>query len=104
MKPQPAFTNPEATITHWLSSLDALEAMKPKRIVPSHGPLGGKEIIEGYRSYLARIRERTAELRKAGKSQDDAILIITDEMAAKYPDKNRLSGAIRAGYQEAGAN
>jgi glyoxylase-like metal-dependent hydrolase (beta-lactamase superfamily II) len=104
MKPQPAFTNPEATITHWLSSLDALEAMKPKRIVPSHGPLGGTEIIEDYRSYLARIRERTAELRKAGKSQDDAILIITDEMSAKYPDKNRLSGAIRAGYQEAGAN
>ncbi len=30
MKPQPAFTNPTATITHWLESLDTLQAMKPK--------------------------------------------------------------------------
>ena len=60
MKPQPAFSNPTATITHWLASLDALEAMKPKQIVPSHGPFGGVEIIEGYRAYLTRIRDRSA--------------------------------------------
>jgi glyoxylase-like metal-dependent hydrolase (beta-lactamase superfamily II) len=101
MKPQPAFSNPTATITHWLASLDALEALHPKRIVPSHGPFGGVEIIEGYRGYLTRVRDRTAELKKAGKSQDEAIQIITDEMSAQYPDKNRLAGAIRAGYAQA---
>src|SRR5688572_780155 len=104
MKPQPAFTNPSATITHWLQSLDTLQAMKPKKIVPSHGPFGGTDIIEGYRSYLTRIRARTNELKKAGKTQDEAIQIITDEMSAQYPDKNRLAGAIRAGYTEARAN
>jgi glyoxylase-like metal-dependent hydrolase (beta-lactamase superfamily II) len=102
MKPQPAFANPTATITHWLSSLDELQALKPKQIVPSHGPFGGVEIIEGYRSYLTRIRARAAELRKAGKSQDETVQVITDEMSAQYPDKNRLAGAIRAGYAEAG--
>jgi glyoxylase-like metal-dependent hydrolase (beta-lactamase superfamily II) len=101
MKPQPAFTNPSATITHWLSSLDALQAMKPKQIVPSHGPFGGVEIIEGYRAYLTRIRARTAELKRAGKSEDEALQTVTDEMSAQYPDKNRLAGAIRAGYGEA---
>ena len=39
-----------------------------------------------------------AELKKAGKTQDEAMQIITDEMSAQYPDKNRLAGAIRAGY------
>jgi hypothetical protein len=78
--------------------------MKPKKIVPSHGPFGGTDIIEGYRSYLTRIRARTNELKKAGKTQDEAIQIITDEMSAQYPDKNRLAGAIRAGYTEARAN
>ena len=100
MKPQPAFSNPTAKISHWLESLDVLEAMKPARIVPSHGPIGGVEIIEGYRAYLTRIRDRTAELEKAGKTQDETIQIITDEMSAQYPDKNRLAGAIRAAYAE----
>ena len=74
--------------------------MKPKKIVPSHGPFGDLTIIEGYRAYLTRIRDRSAELRKAGKSQDEAIQIITDEMTVQYPDRNRLAGAIRAGYSE----
>ena len=100
MKPQPAFTNPQATITHWLESLDTLQAMKPNTIVPSHGPFGGTEIIDGYRSYLTRIRARAADLKQGGKTQDEAIQVITDEMHAQYPDKNRLAGAIRAGYAE----
>jgi glyoxylase-like metal-dependent hydrolase (beta-lactamase superfamily II) len=102
MKPQPMFLSPKATITHWLASLDALEAMHAKRIVPSHGPFGGQELIEGYRAYLTHIRARTAELRKSGKTQDETVQIVTDEMSAQYPDKFRLTGAIRAGYSEAG--
>jgi glyoxylase-like metal-dependent hydrolase (beta-lactamase superfamily II) len=100
MKPQPAFANPSAKISHWLESLDRLQAMKPKTIVPSHGPFGGVEIIQGYRAYLTRIRDRAAELKKAGKTQDETIQVITDEMAAEFPDRNRLAGAIRAGYSE----
>jgi glyoxylase-like metal-dependent hydrolase (beta-lactamase superfamily II) len=102
MKPQPMILNPKTTLTHWLASLDALEAMRPRRIVPSHGPFGGVELIEGYRAYLTHIRARTAELRKAGKTQDETVQIVTDEMSAQYPDKFRLTGAIRAGYSEAG--
>lgn len=101
MKPQPMFANPSATITHWLASLDALEALHPRRIVPSHGPFGGVELIQGYRVYLTRIRARTAELKKAGKSLDETIQIISGEMLAQYPDQLRLTSAIRAGYGEA---
>jgi glyoxylase-like metal-dependent hydrolase (beta-lactamase superfamily II) len=101
MKPQPSFTNPAATITHWLDSLEALEAMNPNVIVPSHGPFGGLEIIQGYRGYLTRIRDRAAELKSSGKTQDETVHIVTDEMAANHPDRNRLASAIRAGYAEA---
>lgn len=102
MNPQPAFANPTAKISHWLASLDRLDAMKPQQVVPSHGPFGDTAIIARYRAYLIRIRDRSAELRKAGKTQDETIQIITDEMSAQYADKNRLAGAIRAGYAEAG--
>ena len=81
--------------------LDRFDAMKPKQLVPSHGPFGGPEIIEGYRTYLTLVRDRAAEFRKAGMSQDEAVQAITQELAAQYPDKNRLAGAIRAGYAEA---
>jgi glyoxylase-like metal-dependent hydrolase (beta-lactamase superfamily II) len=101
MKPLPMFTNPAGTITHWLASLDTLQALHPKRIVPSHGPFGGVDLIEGYRGYLTRIRARTAELKKAGKSLDETIQVITAEMSAQSPDPFRLTSAIRAGYNEA---
>ena len=100
MKPQPSFANPSATIGHWLASLDRLDEFKVRHIVPSHGPFGDASIIADYRNYLTRIRDRSAELAKTGKSQDETIQIITDEMSAQYPDKNRLAGAIRAGYLE----
>jgi glyoxylase-like metal-dependent hydrolase (beta-lactamase superfamily II) len=98
MKPQPSFANPTATISHWLASLDRLEAMKPRIVVPSHGPFGDASIMQGYRSYLTRIRDRAAELKKAGKTQDETIQAITDEMSGQYPDKNRLAGAVRAAW------
>jgi glyoxylase-like metal-dependent hydrolase (beta-lactamase superfamily II) len=100
MRPQPSFANPTAKISHWLASLDRLDALKPTQIVPSHGSFGDTSIIAGYRGYLTHIRDRSAELKKAGKSQDEAIQIITDEMSRQYPDKNRLAGAIRAAYSE----
>jgi hypothetical protein len=62
----------------------------------------GFESVGRYiQDYLTRIRDRSAELKKAGRSRDETIQIITDEMSTQYPDKNRLAGAIRAGYAEA---
>jgi glyoxylase-like metal-dependent hydrolase (beta-lactamase superfamily II) len=101
MKPQPSFANPSAKISHWLESFDRLDALKPARVVPSHGPFGDVSIIAGYRTYLTRIRDRSAELKKAGKTQDEAIQTITEEMGAQYPDKNRLAGAVRVAFNEA---
>ena len=101
MRPQPSFANPTAKVSHWLESLDRLDALKAKQLVPSHGAFGDNAIIAGYRTYLTRIRDRTAELKKNGKSQDEAVQVITDEMSAEYPDKNRLAGAIRAAFNEA---
>jgi hypothetical protein len=101
MRPQPSFANPTAKISHWLASLDRLEAMKPRQLVPSHGSFGDTTIIGGYRAYLTRIRDRSAQLKSAGRSEAEAIQVISDEMSRQYPDQNRLAGAIRAGYTEA---
>jgi glyoxylase-like metal-dependent hydrolase (beta-lactamase superfamily II) len=102
MKPQPSFANPDAKISHWLMSLEKLEAMKPEIVVPSHGPFGDASVMQGYRAYLTRIRDRTDDLKQSGKSQDEAVETVTREMVAEFPDRGRLAGAIRAAYAEGG--
>jgi cyclase len=101
MRPQPSFASPYSTIRHWLTSLDRLEQLKPTRIVPSHGPMGGVELITAYREYLTIIQTRAAESKKHGKSVEETVESLTSELQSTYADRNRLSGAIRAAYQEA---
>lgn len=101
MKPQPAFASPYSSLHHWLASLDVLEKLQPKRIVPSHGPMGDGALIAAYRAYLSGIQARTAALKKEGKSADQAVETVATEMQKQYPDRGRLTGAVRAAYAEA---
>ena len=99
MRPQPALMTPKSSIAQWMTSLDALEALKPAVIVPSHGPLGeGAGLIQGYRAYLKEVAERTAAAKAAGKSLDEATAMVTEAMAGRYPDKARLGMAVRVAY------
>jgi glyoxylase-like metal-dependent hydrolase (beta-lactamase superfamily II) len=101
MEGMPSFASPYSTVSHWLKSLDVLDALKPKVVVPSHGPIGDAAYIANYRVYLTTIRDRAAALKKEGKSQDETVKTITAEMQDKYPDTGRLAGAARAAYAEA---
>ena len=101
MKAQPAFASPYSTIRHWLASLDRLESLKPTLIVPSHGPTGDAGFIAGYRSYLIEVRDRTAAEKSAGKSGEQATETVTATLLARFPDRARLAGAIKAAYAEA---
>jgi glyoxylase-like metal-dependent hydrolase (beta-lactamase superfamily II) len=50
----PNVTGPESRVQQWLSSLDKLEALKPKLIVPSHGPTGDASMIAPYRAHFRK--------------------------------------------------
>lgn len=101
MHPLPSFASPYSTLRHWLVSLDALEKLQPKQIVPSHGPKGDTALIIDYRTYLTAVQARTAEQKKQGKTVDEAVTLVSAELQEKYPDRGRLGGAIRAAYAEA---
>jgi len=98
MRPQPAFASPYSTIKQWLASLDRLDTLKPAIIVPSHGPTGDAGLIAGYRAYLTEVRDRTAAEKKAGHTVEQAVETVGGAMAARFPDKARLAGAVRAAY------
>lgn len=103
MKAQPAFASPHSSLEHWLDSLERLAALKPKVIVPSHGPMGGIELVDGYRVYLMTVRNRTRALKDAGATVDQATAVVNTELKGQYPDAGRLAGAVRNAYAEAGA-
>ena len=102
MKGQPAFASPYSNLDHWLASLDRFSALRPKLIVPSHGPMGGIELVDGYRLYLMSVRNRTRALKGAGASAEQAVAQVNAELRAQYPDAGRLAGAVRAAYAQAG--
>jgi glyoxylase-like metal-dependent hydrolase (beta-lactamase superfamily II) len=89
----------ESRMSTWLASMDRFEQLKPKRIVPSHGPMGDVAFVTNYRTYLTTVRARTLAHKKEGKSLDDTIKLVQDELGGKY-DRNRMAAAIRVAYNE----
>lgn len=100
MRPQPSFASPYSTVRHWLASMNALERLAPKRIVPSHGPMGDVSLIGDYRTYLTTVQTRATALKKQGKSIDETVQSVTAELESKYADRGRLGGTVRAAYNE----
>lgn len=96
----PAFASPHSRIGPWLRSLQRLRAMAPAIIVPSHGPTGGPELIDGYDAHLRRVLDRVVQLRAAGVAPDEALRTVVAERAGDFGDTGRLEGAVRAALRE----
>jgi len=102
MKALPAFASPVSSVNAWLGSLDKLDALKPRIVVPSHGPMGDAKFIADYRSYMTLVRSRTAALKKEGKTVEQSVEAVTSELKERYPEGGgRITGAVRAAYREA---
>src|SRR5205085_2864671 len=92
MSALPAFSSSYSKLSQWLISLDRFEALRPRRIVPSHGPLGDVGFINGYRTFLKTVQARAGELKAQGKTVDETVATIQGELASRYPDRNRMGG------------
>jgi phage gp36-like protein len=62
--------------------------------------MGDAAMIERWKTLLTTVRTRAVELKKQGRSLDDATKTIQDELQDRYP-RNGMTGAIRAAYNEA---
>ena len=90
------------TVKQWLTSQNVFAKLQPKRVVPSHGPLGDASMIANNRTYLETVQRRVAELKKQGRTLEDTTTAVTAELQPKYPTAGgRLTSTIRAAYNEA---
>ena len=100
MTTMPGFSSPYSKLSTWLQSLNRFEQLKPVRIVPSHGPIGDTSMITRWKTLMTTVQTRAAELKKQGKTLDDSVKMIQDELQDRYP-RNGLAGVARAAYNEA---
>jgi glyoxylase-like metal-dependent hydrolase (beta-lactamase superfamily II) len=93
----------ESTMKGWIAVLDKLEPLKPKLIVPDHGELGDGSLIGKERAMLAELQGRALELKREGKSAEEAGKLLTDELHAKHPDygqAERIAADVKLVYGE----
>jgi glyoxylase-like metal-dependent hydrolase (beta-lactamase superfamily II) len=96
--------NQAASINRWVSTLDELAALKPAHVVPAHGDLGDARLIERNRQYLIAVQTRAAELKKQGKTVEDVVKAVAEDIAPKYPEWGNPGGSAataRAAFTEA---
>ncbi|WP_394672738.1 quinoprotein relay system zinc metallohydrolase 1 [Limnobacter sp.] len=67
-------TTPHAKLRPWIESLKKLQAMKPKVVVPSHGPVSwGSEAIDQTLDYLSWLDKRLENAAAMGEEMNDVM-------------------------------
>jgi glyoxylase-like metal-dependent hydrolase (beta-lactamase superfamily II) len=90
-----------SSVAQWLDSQARFAKLQPKRIVPSHGPMGDLSIVTTYQEFLQTVQRRVAELKKQGRSADEAVSTLTAELAPGFGESPRMGGTIRTAYNQA---
>jgi len=99
----PAFASPYSSVRTWVAALDRLESLNPRVIVPSHGRLADTRDLARYRDYLHAVQSRTGELKREGKTADEAARVLQAELQARFgmAQPGRIAGAVKAAFTEA---
>src|SRR4051812_50053357 len=62
-----------SSIPTWISTLDELAALRPMKVVPSHGSIGDATLIARDRAFLQAGLGRPGAIKPARKSRDQAV-------------------------------
>ena len=90
-----------ASLDQWIASQNRLAALKPLKVVPSHGPMGDASIMEKTKAFVTTVQRRAAELKRAGKTLDETVAALQAELAPTFGATPRMASGIRAAYNQA---
>jgi glyoxylase-like metal-dependent hydrolase (beta-lactamase superfamily II) len=82
----PNVPSADASVKNWLAILDRLAPLQPRLVLPDHGALGDGSLIGKEKVFLLELQNRSLELKRQGKSADEAATMVTAEFKKKYPD------------------
>jgi glyoxylase-like metal-dependent hydrolase (beta-lactamase superfamily II) len=78
--PLPTFTQRDSRAT-WVRTLRQLKQLPAELIVPSHGPVMGKELIDANERYLSGVYEAVAKAKERGVERHDLDVPVADLLA-----------------------
>ncbi len=122
----------DGNVEQWISTLDALKALKATAVCPGHGPRGAAGVLDDQQLFFREIREQVGALlqskksardiaesvphiQQALKSQPAIARYVSDGFAAQvekvyqemtgntFPDHSKLAGAVRQFHRQAHA-
>ena len=99
----PNLPDDSANVKSWVEILAKLRPLKPRFVVPDHGALGDGSLVEDDYAFLSGLQTRALELRRQGKSADEAGQTIIAEFKTRFPDWPSLNGianVVRHVYAE----
>lgn len=99
----PAFATPQSSARSWLASLDAMDKLGAKRVVPAHGDVTDASVIGAYREFISTLQVRVAAVKKEGKTDNETAMLLTNEFTPKYSgwaQPIRIQAAARVMYKE----
>lgn len=99
----PNIPSADSSVKGWLAILDKLEPLHPRYIVPDHGTLGDGSLIGKERAFILELQSRSLDLKREGKSADEAAKIVTAEFKKKYPDWQTMgpvANVVKSVYAE----
>lgn len=95
------FTSAPTKARVWLASLEKLMALRPRHVVPSHGPLGDASMIDKHRVFMAAMRDRVSALKAERRTVDQVVVAATAELAAKHQVPEKIAtDAARLFFEE----
>jgi glyoxylase-like metal-dependent hydrolase (beta-lactamase superfamily II) len=87
----PNLPDENASMKGWVDILSQLRPMKFKYIVPDHGALGDGSLIEQDFQFFSELQKRALELKRQGKSANEAGEALLAEFKTQFPDWPNLS-------------
>jgi len=90
-----------STIAQWIGSQEIFETLHPTTVVPSHGPTGDATMISTNAKFLQTVQQRVAELKKAGRTVDETVAALQQELQPAYGASPRMATTIRSAYAQA---
>jgi cyclase len=92
----------DSNVPHWITTLERLQKLKPKVVVPGHGPVGNAQSIADLHDYLSTLWNLVKEGYDAGQADFEMVPAIRDKMAiyeTKFPGLNdRLGESVSHVY------
>jgi len=99
----PNLPDDNASMKSWVEVLSKLQSTSWQHIVPDHSAPGDGSLIEQNYQFFSQLQTRILELKRQGKSEEEAAQTLLAEFKAKFPDwpnLNAIPNVVKHVYNE----